>query len=115
MPGPHDGSSIGAAMSPLHTVNKSPFSSTALASCLAHATEDAAILLIEDGVYAALATAPHAPELAAAAARGVVYALEPDLQARGLGESPLLAGTKRVDYAGFVDLAASHSTVMAWL
>jgi tRNA 2-thiouridine synthesizing protein B len=102
-------------MSPLHTVNKSPFSSTALASCLAHATDDAAILLIEDGVYAALASAQQPVDLKAAAARGVVYALEPDLAARGLKESPLLAGTKLVDYAGFVDLTTTHSSVMAWL
>ena len=103
-------------MGPLHTVNKSPFSSTALASCLAHATSDAAIILIEDGVYGALATAPAPPaDLAAAAARGAVYALGPDLIARGLGERPLLAGTKLVDYAGFVELTAARPSVVAWL
>ncbi|HEY1720230.1 MAG TPA: sulfurtransferase complex subunit TusB [Magnetospirillaceae bacterium] len=102
-------------MSPLHTVNKSPFSSTALASCLAHATDDAAILLIEDGVYAALAAAQQPEPLKAAAARGAVYALEPDLIARGLADAPLIAGMKRVDYAGFVDLTATHSSVMAWV
>lgn len=102
-------------MSPLHTVNKSPFSSTALASCLAHATDDAAILLIEDGVYAALASAQQPAELKTAAARGAVYALEPDLVARGLRQSPLIEGTKLVDYAGFVDLTTTHSSVMAWL
>jgi tRNA 2-thiouridine synthesizing protein B len=102
-------------MSPLHTVNKSPLSSTALASCLAHATEDAAILLIEDGVYAALAAARQPAELKAAAARGTVYALKPDLMARGLGESPLIEGAKLVDYAGFVDLTTTHSAVLAWL
>jgi tRNA 2-thiouridine synthesizing protein B len=102
-------------MSPLHTVNKSPFSSTALTSCLAHATDDAAILLIEDGVYAALASGRRVEALAAAAARGLVYALGPDLTARGLADAPLLSGTKVVDYAGFVDLTVAHSPVMAWL
>ena len=48
-------------MGPLHTVNKSPYSSTALASCLAHLTGDAAILLIEDGVYGALASGRPEP------------------------------------------------------
>ncbi|MBF0334232.1 MAG: sulfurtransferase complex subunit TusB, partial [Alphaproteobacteria bacterium] len=38
----------------LHTVNKSPFEKNALESCLSHAVEGASILLIEDGVYAAL-------------------------------------------------------------
>jgi tRNA 2-thiouridine synthesizing protein B len=102
-------------MGPLHTVNKSPFASSALSSCLAHATEDAAILLIEDGVYAALGSATPVAGLEAAAAKGVVYALAPDLTARGLGDAPLLAGTKLVDFAGFVDLAAAHSSVVAWL
>jgi len=112
-------------MGPLHTVNKSPFSSTALASCLAHATPDAAIILIEDGVYGALTGAAGPPadlaaaaaptDLAAAAARGAVYALGPDLVARGLGDRPLLAGTQIVDYAGFVDLTTARPSVVAWL
>jgi len=102
-------------MGALHTVNKSPFSSSALASCLAHTTDDAAIILIEDGVYAALASGTPVAALAAIAARGAVYALGPDLTARGLADAPLLAGTKVVDYAGFVDLTAEHSPVMAWL
>ena len=102
-------------MGPLHTVNKPPHSSTALASCLAHATPDSALILIEDGVYAALEAGETVPELAAAAARGQVYALRPDLEARGLAEAKLLAGAKLVDYAGFVDLTASHSSVLAWL
>jgi len=102
-------------MGPLHTVNKSPFASSALASCLAHATQDAAILLIEDGVYGALASGTQVPALAQAAARGTVYALGPDLMARGLADAPLLAGTKVVDFAGFVDLTTTHSSVMAWL
>lgn len=102
-------------MGPLHTVNKSPYSSTALASCLAHLTGDAAILLIEDGVYAALVSGRAEPELGAVAARGAVYALGPDLMARGLDQARLLPGTKVVDYAGFVDLTAAHSSVLAWL
>src|SRR5579871_5148677 len=102
-------------MGPLHTVNKSPHSSTALASCLAHATDDAAILLIEDGVYAALATGSPVPALVAAAARGAVYALQPDLAARGLAEAKLIAGTKLVGYDGFVDLAAERPSTLAWL
>jgi tRNA 2-thiouridine synthesizing protein B len=105
-------------MSALHTVNKSPHSSSALASCLAHATQDAAIILIEDGVYAALAGAKPAPgvaELAAIAARGALHALGPDLVARGIADSKLIAGTKVVDYEGFVDLTVAHSPVMAWL
>ena len=37
----------------LHIVNKSPFECTSLASCLRVAQRGAAVLLIEDGIYAA--------------------------------------------------------------
>ncbi len=42
-------------MSILHTVNKSPFEKNNLESCLRYAKSGSAILLIEDGIYAALA------------------------------------------------------------
>ncbi len=100
-------------MGPLHTVNKSPFASTALASCLDHLTADAALILIEDGVYAALADGAFAARLAAAPV--AVYALGPDLEARGLGAAALAKGVRVVDYGGFVDLAAAHSAVVPWL
>ena len=37
----------------LHTVNKSPFENRALETCLRLARQGSAVLLIEDGVYAA--------------------------------------------------------------
>ena len=37
----------------LHTVNKSPFENNTLLTCLKHARQGSAVLLIEDGVYAA--------------------------------------------------------------
>jgi len=37
----------------LHIVNKSPFENSSLDSCLRVAAKGAALLLIEDGVYAA--------------------------------------------------------------
>jgi tRNA 2-thiouridine synthesizing protein B len=104
-----------SAVGPLHTVNKSPFADNALESCLAHLTEGAALLLMEDGVYAALATGTFAARLAPVAAKCAVYALGPDLAARGLADRPLIDGLRIVDYEGFVDLAARHSVVQAWL
>jgi tRNA 2-thiouridine synthesizing protein B len=99
---------------PLHTVNKSPFASSALASCLDHMTDGSALLLIEDGVYAGLARGTAAVRLAEACRRHQVYVLAPDLAARGLAEHPLVEGLRLVDYAGFVDLAAAHSAVVPW-
>ncbi len=101
-------------MSVLHTMNKSPHESDALASCLAHALDGAALLLIENGVYAAARGGGAEPEITAACARLRVFALEPDLAARGIGAARVLDGVEMVDYADFVALAAGHDTVQAW-
>ncbi len=101
-------------LGPLHTVNKSPFTGTALDSCLAHLGDGAALLLIEDGVYAGLAGTACSDRLAAAGRRHPLYVLGPDLAARGLTGHPLIAGLTVVDYAGFVGLAAKHSLVQSW-
>ena len=102
-------------MSTLHTVNKSPFEKTSLAACLDHATEGAAVLLIEDGVYAALTQTGVEAQVEGALDPLKVYALGPDLQARGLSTERVIPGISVVDYAGFVDLAAEHDKVQAWL
>jgi tRNA 2-thiouridine synthesizing protein B len=98
----------------LHIVNKSPAERDAFAACVRHAQQDASVLLIEDGVYAALAGSITAPLLAETLARLSVYALQPDVEARGLGDR-LAPGVKLVDYAGFVELVASHSATQSWL
>lgn len=95
----------------LHTVNKSPFSHTALAECLRFCDADAAVLLIEDGVYAALADSRWSGELDASPAR--IYALAPDVIARGL-DGRVAGHITLVDYAGFVQLCCAHSTVQSW-
>ena len=98
----------------LHTVNKSPFHANALLSCLRVAKEGSTILLIEDGVYAALKGTKATPTLEEALRKHTVYALEADLQARGVRDQ-IHEGVKTVDYGGFVDLVAEHNTVQAWL
>lgn len=105
---------MSTAAKPLHTVNKSPFASPVLADCLNRLGEGDGLLLIEDGVYGALAAGGLADRLAAVAKTHPVYVLAPDLAARGLSERPLVAGIGVVDYQGFVALAASHSAVVAW-
>ena len=44
-----------------------------------------------------------------------VYVLGPDLKARGFGDDRVIEGINVVDYGGFVDLAAEHDKVQAWL
>ncbi len=99
----------------LHMVNKSPFERNALDSCLRLATPGSAILLIEDGVYAALKDTAQAAKVEAAARTHELYVLGPDLKVRGLEESRIIGGIKVVDYGGFVDLAVAKGTVNSWL
>jgi len=102
-------------MSILHTVNKSPFERNSLESCLKFATDDAAVLLFEDGIYAALAGTNVQSDIADALGKLRIYVLGPDLKARGFSEERVIEGISVVDYAGFVDLATEHDKVQAWL
>jgi tRNA 2-thiouridine synthesizing protein B len=98
----------------LHIVNKSPLERNALDSCLAVAQPGAALLLIEDGVYAATRGNAAEGKLRAASERMEIYVLAPDLEARGMGQS-LAEGIKTTDYAGFVELVAQHKNCQSWL
>ena len=51
----------------LHTVNKSPFEHNGLATCLRYARPGSAVLLIEDGVYAATRDTAVAKQIVRAA------------------------------------------------
>ncbi len=98
----------------LHVVNKSPSQSCALDSCLRLAQPGSAVLLIEDGVYAATKGNADADALHAACGRLQVFALQPDCDARGI-TAMLAEGITLVDYGGFVDLVAQRKTTHSWL
>jgi tRNA 2-thiouridine synthesizing protein B len=102
-------------MSTLHTVNKSPFERGSMATAFGHALKGDAVLMIEDGVLGARKGGTFAKTVAEALARCEVYALGPDLAARGMKPEDLAKGVTIVGYDGFVDLAASHDRVCAWL
>ncbi len=99
----------------LHTVNKSPFERTTFESCLDHALEGDAVLLIEDGVYAAVKDTAASQRIKSRTGKVAFYVLGPDLAARGLGNGLLAEGVEVVDYGGFVDLVAGHEVAQAWL
>ena len=104
-------------MTLLHTVNKSPFESKTLDTCLGYALEGSTVLLIEDGVYAATIGTRASEKILQTIEdnRGITFAvLGPDLQARGL-EDKLADGIEVVDYEGFVNLVAEHDSVQSWL
>jgi tRNA 2-thiouridine synthesizing protein B len=98
----------------LHTVNKSPFNHNGFDTCLKYVTAGSAVLLIEDGVYAAAKGTAVSKQLLSALKTVPVYALKPDVEARGI-QGRVLEGVKLVDYAGFVDLVVEHNTVQSWL
>lgn len=99
----------------LHLINKSPFDRNALDSCLRLATAGSSILLLEDGVYAALDKATSADAVKNRMEDMTFYVLGPDVSARGLDDTPLIDGIKVVDYGGFVDLVVEHDVAQSWL
>jgi tRNA 2-thiouridine synthesizing protein B len=98
----------------LHIVNKSHTQTSALRSCLRLAKPGHALLLIEDAVYAATTAGADSAGLAQALAQLKVYALQPDIDARGMA-GKLVDGVQAIDYAGFVDLVAEHPNNQSWL
>ncbi|HQY28346.1 MAG TPA: sulfurtransferase complex subunit TusB [Burkholderiaceae bacterium] len=97
----------------LHIVNKSPTDGNALDGALRLAGSGA-LLLIEDGVYAATRGNPAEARVRSAMERVKVYVLAPDLEARGMADR-LTEGVTAVDYGGFVDLVADHPNCQSWL
>jgi tRNA 2-thiouridine synthesizing protein B len=78
------------------------------------ATKGSALLLIEDAVYAATKGSVAAAKVQLAMADVQIYALGPDLDARGMS-ARVLDGVKVVDYGGFVDLVTEHNSCQSWL
>ena len=97
----------------LHIVNKSPLDRPTLNS-VARIAQTGAVLLIEDGVLAATRGNAAEATIKALMGRMKVYALTPDLDARGMSDR-LIEGVTGVDYGGFVDLVAEHPNCQSWL
>ena len=96
----------------LHTINKSPFASSMLDTCLRFVADNDPIILFEDGVYAAQAGTAIASKMTDVLKKNKIYVLQADLKARGIDK--LITGVQTVDYGGFVDLVAEHK-VNSWL
>lgn len=93
----------------LHTLNKSPFEHKTLCHCLRFIDKQSELLLIEDGVYAAMPSNPYAEQLHAV----TVYALDADIRARGIGDK-LLPFINIIGHEQFVELCCKHDKVHAW-
>ena len=70
------------------------------------------VLLLEDGVYAASMGTAKSSLIEQAVKRHTVYAIEADVQARGL--TNLVKEIRMASYGDFVDLVEQHP-VHAWL
>ena len=101
-------------MAMLHTVNKSPFEKDSLTSCLRLSQDGSSILLIEDGIFAALDGTAVSDSVKEAMKTKKVYALQEDINARGM-QGKVMDGVEQVDYAGFVNLVTEHDKVQSWV
>ena len=95
----------------LHTVNQAPHSSQCLTDCLRVISAPAALLLIEDGSYAA--TVANAPLFDNLDCNIDCYVLLPDLEARGLLTAISPRFTPITDCA-FVALSTQCQRVQSW-
>ena len=102
-------------MSVLHIVNKSPFDRNSLDSCLRLAKAESAILLIEDGIYAVQKNSASTEKMQQALTQHPLYALQPDLQARGINPDSVIDGISLIDYDGFVQLTIEYDKLQSWL
>lgn len=102
-------------MSTLHTVNKSPFATQALMSCLNHCKDGDAVLMIEDGVYGGMSGTGMSELVKGKMGSVTVHVLQGDVEARGIDPARLMDGVSAVDYAGFVDLVENHDRTQSWL
>jgi tRNA 2-thiouridine synthesizing protein B len=96
----------------LYMVNKSPMMFFNLESCLDVAPDGEPILLYEDGVYGAMASGRLLTRMQEALNRRPIYALDADLEARGIQR--LVAGIQVIDYDGFVGLVEEHD-IVPWI
>lgn len=96
----------------LYTVNKSPLSTSSLTSVLRIAPQGAPILLYEDGVYGVMPGAKSSSTMQNALAAHPVFALDADLEARGI--RAVMDGIQVIGYDGFVELVEQHN-VAPWL
>jgi tRNA 2-thiouridine synthesizing protein B len=96
----------------LHTINKSPFGNSSFETSSRFLQPGDPVLFIEDGVYAVQANNKFTAALNEILKNNPVYALAPDLNARGIAE--ITAGVKSIEYEGFVELVEEHQ-VSSWL
>jgi len=98
----------------LHILRHSPHSESRFTSCLRAVNANQSLLLIEDAVYGLLPGTSTRNALEYLPASVNLYAMEADLQARGLALDDLSSRIRAVNYAMMVELCAEHAKVVSW-
>lgn len=94
----------------LYTFRYSPYNAD-LKALLRYMRPEDCLLLTEDGVLAGLKETASLGALLSSA--GAVFALQEDIEARGL-TAQFAAEIPRISYAGFVKLTVEHPQHIAW-
>ncbi|HIL93838.1 MAG TPA: sulfurtransferase complex subunit TusB [Cycloclasticus sp.] len=92
----------------LFIINKN---SAVIGGCIAKASADDVVLLIEDAVFAVIECGESPVMQRSDNNTAAIYALSPDMQARGVREAACHKHIKFVDYTGFVELVVNHNPV----
>jgi tRNA 2-thiouridine synthesizing protein B len=95
----------------LHLVSVSAGQGNALSSCLRCVCDDAVLLLLQDGVYAALKGSDSAHLILESGVR--CYVLTDDIHSRGLRDK-IEPQFQLASYDDFVDLSVSCHAVQSW-
>lgn len=96
----------------LHTINQSPFRTNTVTTALRFIQPKDPVLFLEDGVYTLDDRGKFKDLILNLLKTNPVYGLEPDLQARGIGQ--VVGKVQQIGYDGFVDLVEEHP-VNSWL
>jgi tRNA 2-thiouridine synthesizing protein B len=95
----------------LHILFNSEFDTAT--QCLRAVSDGDALLLLADGVYAALEQSALSTTLGALPATVAVHAIEEDCSARGI-TSRAHSRVTMADYNAFVALSCSHARSVSW-
>lgn len=98
----------------LHILRHSPHSESRFGSCLRAINSGQSLLLIEEAVYGLLPGTSARNALEYLPASVSLYALEMDLQARGLALDDLPPRVTIINHPMLVELCVQHSKVISW-
>ena len=96
----------------LHIINKSSLRCHSVSQLQMLTSAQDGILFFENGVYNAISTQTN--QAIFAMIGGKVFAMLPDLKARGYEQLDIMADITAVDYDEFVELTLKYDLVRSW-